>query len=93
MQSSNSPKGMHHGRRIFVRNCQIENQAALLLTEFEVKRGLRLVAPIPVEELVERHLKLTIDFDDLHSRLGVVKVGNEPEVLGALWANFKGNLH
>src|SRR5688500_5216775 len=67
----------------------IENQAARLLAEYNVAHGLRLVAPIPVEELLERHLKLTLDFDDLHTRLGVPRSGDEPEVLGALWADSR----
>jgi IrrE N-terminal-like domain len=68
---------------------EIERQAAYLLAEFNVPRGLRLVAPIPVEDLLERHLKLRLDFDDLHSRLGVPRSGEGPEVLGALWAESR----
>jgi hypothetical protein len=68
---------------------EIERQAAYLLAEFNIPRGLRLVAPIPVEDLLERHLKLRLDFDDLHSRLGVPRSGEEPEVLGALWAESR----
>lgn len=68
---------------------EIEKQAALLLAEYNVSRGLRLVAPIPVEELLERHLKLTLDFDDLHGKLGVPMSGSEPEVLGALWVESR----
>jgi hypothetical protein len=62
-------------------------EAAYLLTEFNFARSL--VAPIPIEDLLERHLKLTLDFDDLHSRLGVPRLGREPEVLGALWAESR----
>jgi hypothetical protein len=68
---------------------EIEMQAAYLLSEFNVVRSLRLVAPIPIEDLLERHLKLRLDFDDLHSRLGVPRLGNEPEILGALWAESR----
>jgi hypothetical protein len=68
---------------------EIENQAVQLLAEFSVARGLRLVAPIPVEDLLERHLKLTLDFDDLHEKLGVPMSDNEPEVLGALWVDSR----
>jgi hypothetical protein len=64
---------------------EIEKQAARLLAEFNIARGLRLTAQIPVEELLEHHLKLTLDFDDLHGKLGVPMSGAEPEVLGALW--------
>jgi IrrE N-terminal-like domain len=68
---------------------EIESHADQLLAEFNMARGLRLEAPIPVEELLERHLKLAIDFDDLHGRLGVPMSGDEPEVLGALWVDSR----
>jgi hypothetical protein len=68
---------------------EIENQAALLLAKFNVPRGLGLVAPIPVEDILERQLKLTLDFDDLHGKLGVPMSGTEPEVLGALWVESR----
>ena len=46
----------------------------------------RLKPPVPVEEYPRKHLKLTLDFDDLHEKLGIPRDGEEPEVLGALWA-------
>jgi IrrE N-terminal-like domain len=73
----------------YLSEAQIEAEAADLLAEFNIGRGLQLVAPIPVEDLLEQHLKLSLDFDDLHSRLGVPSLGNEPEVLGALWADSR----
>jgi IrrE N-terminal-like domain len=68
---------------------EIEKEAALLLAEFNIGRGRSLVAPVPVEEVLETHLKLTLDFDDLHTRLGIPMVGGEPEVFGALWVNSR----
>jgi hypothetical protein len=35
--------------------------------------------PVPVEDILENHLNLSLDLDDLHKLLGV------PDVLGALW--------
>jgi hypothetical protein len=64
---------------------EIEKDAALLLAEFNIGRGRSLAAPVPVEEVLEAHLKLTLDFDDLHTRLGIPMVGGESEVFGALW--------
>ncbi|MBF0214755.1 MAG: ImmA/IrrE family metallo-endopeptidase [Magnetococcales bacterium] len=37
--------------------------------------------PIPVEEILESHLSLTLEFDDLKTRLGL------RDVLGATWVN------
>jgi IrrE N-terminal-like domain len=69
---------------------EIEKEAALLLAEFYIgRRGRSLVAPVPVEEVLETHLKLTLDFDNLHTRLGIPMVGGEPEVFGALWVNSR----
>jgi hypothetical protein len=47
------------------------------------------MAPVPVEEVLEAHLKLTLDFDDLHTKLGISMVGAEPEVFGALWVHSR----
>jgi hypothetical protein len=68
---------------------EIEKEAALLLAEFNIGRGRKLVAPVPVEEVLEAHLKLTLDFDDLHTKLGVPMTGDGPEVFGALWVNSR----
>jgi hypothetical protein len=68
---------------------EIENEAALLLAEFHVSRGRILAAPVPVEEVLEAHLKLALNFDDLHTRLGIPMTGAEPEVFGALWVKSR----
>jgi hypothetical protein len=44
---------------------------------------------IPVEGILEHHLKLSLDFDDLHTKLGIPMLGDEPEVLGALWVQSR----
>ena len=46
----------------------------------------RIKPPAPVEEILEKQLKLSLGFDDLHQRLGIPRRGEEPDVLGALWA-------
>jgi hypothetical protein len=73
----------------YLSEAEIENEAAYLLAEFNMRRGLRLAAPTPVEDLLEHHLKLSLDFDDLHARLGVPRSNNETEVFGALWADSR----
>jgi hypothetical protein len=45
---------------------QIERDAAALLTEYAQVRGIKITPPIPIEDIVEKHLKLGIEFDDLH---------------------------
>jgi Zn-dependent peptidase ImmA (M78 family) len=56
-----------------------------LLAQFAQSKGLPLRAPIPIEDIVEKHLKLTVDFDDLHSLLGVPRgSGGEPDIFGAI---------
>jgi len=34
-----------------------------------------LEPPIPIEDIIEKHLKLRIEFDDLHEVFGVPEVG------------------
>ena len=43
--------------------------------------------PIPIEDIVEKHLKLGVEFDDLHAVLGVPRSGSEsePDILGAMF--------
>jgi hypothetical protein len=49
----------------------IESDAALLLTEYAHARGIVIAPPIPIEDIVEKHLKLGIEFDDTHKLFGV----------------------
>ena len=65
----------------------IERDAEALLAEYARARGVTLEPPIPIEDLVEKHLKLRIEFDDLHKVLGVPQVGPEPEIFGAIWVD------
>lgn len=57
----------------------IEWNAQKLLAEYGGRFGEIVVPPIPVEEILERHLKLTLEFDNLEVRL------RHPDILGALW--------
>lgn len=65
----------------------IEKDAEALLSEYAHARNVTIEPPIPIEEIVEKHLKLRVDFDDLHQVLGVPKVGSQPDILGALWVD------
>ena len=50
-------------------------------------RGVEIRAPIPIEDIVEKHLKLRVEFDDLHQLLGVPRsgIGLDPDIFGAIW--------
>jgi len=50
-----------------------------LLEDYERFSGERVVAPIPIEDIIERYLKISLAYDDLKSML------NLPDVLGATW--------
>lgn len=58
---------------------EIERRAARLLTEYEQQRGTIETPPIPIDEIVELHLKLTLEIAHLSERLAI------PGVLGALY--------
>src|SRR5512132_2007557 len=54
-------------RRIpYLSEQSIERDAELLLGEFMLARHVGMEPPISSEDIVEKHLKLGIEFDDLH---------------------------
>jgi len=66
----------------------IERDAAVLLAEFEHARGIVLEPPIPVEDIVEKYLKLRIEFDDLHARYNIPRPGSgQTDILGAIYGD------
>jgi len=71
----------------YLANEAIERDAEALLAQFAQARGMATRAPIPIEEIIEKHLKLHIEFDDLHRRLGVPPGGSgtEADIFGAIW--------
>ncbi len=66
----------------------IERDAEALLAEFSHARGIAIEVPIPIEDIVEKHLKLGIEFDDTHDLFGIPKTGLDlsqgPDILGAM---------
>ena len=68
----------------YLRESQIEREAQVLLSQYCIAAGSELSAPIPVEKLLEQHLRLSLGFDDLHARFGVPQGVDGPDVLGAL---------
>ena len=66
---------------------QIERDAWALLEEFSAARGVVIAPPIPIEDVVEKHLKLRIEFDDTHRLFGVPRSGPglDLDILGAIY--------
>jgi Zn-dependent peptidase ImmA (M78 family) len=66
---------------------QIERDASALLAEFSAARGVVIAPPIPIEDVIEKHLKLRIEFDDTHCMFGVPRSGPglDPDILGAIY--------
>ena len=63
----------------------IERDAALLLADFAQARGVVIAPPIPIEDIVEKHLKLGLEFDDTHRLFGVPRPDRRPDILGAMF--------
>jgi hypothetical protein len=65
----------------------VERDAEALLAQYAHARGVDMKAPIPIEDIVEKHLKLHVEFDDLHRLLGVPRsgLGLNPDIFGAIW--------
>jgi hypothetical protein len=66
---------------------RIENDAEALLAEYAQARRAVITPPIPIEDIVEKHLKLSIEFDDMHHLLNHPRsgFGGDPEILGAIF--------
>jgi hypothetical protein len=65
---------------------QIERDSEALLGEYAQARGIAITPPIPIEDIVEKHLKLTLEFDDTHKLFGVPRdPEREPDILGAMF--------
>jgi Zn-dependent peptidase ImmA (M78 family) len=62
-----------------------------LLAEYAHARGGAIEAPIEIDDIVEKHLKIGIEFDDMHRRFGVRRsgLGFDPDILGAIYFEQK----
>jgi hypothetical protein len=58
---------------------QIEQEARVLLEEYEIKFGYKPTAPIPIERIAEIQLQLTLEFKDMKSLFPFA------DVHGAIW--------
>jgi Zn-dependent peptidase ImmA (M78 family) len=70
----------------FLSEAAIERDAAALLAEYAHGRGVPIAPPIPIEDIVEKHLKLRIEFDDTHKLFGIPRAPEcDADVLGAIF--------
>ncbi len=69
----------------------IEKGAEALLAEYARVRGVSIDGSIPIDDIIEKHLKLGMEFDDTHRLFGVSRSGNglDPDVLGAIFFDQK----
>lgn len=67
----------------FMKDQEFEDEAALLLAEYGAKHGQVTSPPVPVDDIVELYLKLTLEIIDTRKLFGV------DDVHGALWVNEK----
>lgn len=71
----------------YIADDAIERDVEAQLGEFAGTRCIEIRPPIPIEGIIEKHLKLRVEFDDLHERLGVPRsgIGLDPDIFGAIW--------
>src|SRR5262249_46309682 len=62
----------------------IERDAEALLAQYAHAKGVEIRAPIPIEDIVEKHLKLRMEFNDLRCLFGLPG-GRKPDIFGAIW--------
>jgi hypothetical protein len=65
----------------------IERNAEALLAQIARARNVEVSAPIPIEDIIEKVLKLHVEFDNLPRllRLPCVGAGVGPDIFGAIW--------
>lgn len=73
----------------FLSEAEIDRAALTLLRETGLHSIQVPQTIVPVEDVLEKHLRLSLDFDDLHTKLGVSMLDDEPEILGALWVESR----
>jgi hypothetical protein len=69
----------------------IEEDAKALLAEYAHARGVAIEAPIAIDDIIEKHLKIRIEFDNTHRLFGVPRsgLGFDPDILGAIFFEQK----
>ena len=65
----------------FMKPHEFDEEAALLLAQYQQKSGPLNGPPVPVDDIVELHLGLRLEFNDMQKLFGV------RDIHGALWVN------
>jgi IrrE N-terminal-like domain len=75
----------------YVSDEAIEKDAHALLAEYAHTRGVVVEPPIAIDDIIEKHLKIGIEFDDTHRLFGVPRsgIGFDPDILGAIFFDQK----
>ena len=75
----------------YLRKETIERDAESLLADFAQARGRVIAPPVPIEDIVEKHLKLRFEFDDTHRLFGLwgLRLNDDPAILGAIYFDEK----
>lgn len=68
---------------MFLRPAEIEGAANELLRKYGASRGTPVEPPVPVDDIIELHLKIDLAYVDLVATLGM------KDVLGATWFDEK----
>jgi hypothetical protein len=66
---------------------EIEKEAELLLAEYGETTGAPIKLPVAVDEITTYHLALRLGFADLHETLNIPMMGDQPDILGAIWVD------
>lgn len=74
-QTERTPRFMHQQ--------EFDDEAALILAEYGREHGIVTAPPIPIDDIVEEHLKIVVEFRDLRAEYP------EGDVLGAIYFNDK----
>lgn len=69
----------------------IEKDAQALLADYARERSTPTESPIPIDDIIEKHLKIGIEFNDTHRLFGVPRsgIGFDPDILGAIFFDQK----
>jgi len=54
----------------YVSDEAIEKDAQALLAEYAYARGVKVEAAIAIDDIIEKHLRIGIEFDDTHRLFG-----------------------
>src|ERR1700677_2147622 len=69
----------------------IEKDAQSLLAEYAHARSVVIEPPIAIDDIIEKYLKIGIEFHDTHRLFGVPRpgIGFDPDILGAIFFDQK----